>query len=1093
MSLGPLVLSKGNPFTDPSALYDIYDIRSVAYDSFRLARDEVMELRQAFQKINSDKDNKGGEEKESAQIQENWSDFTYWVYESQNTETGLFGSAESIQYMRKAEMLFPSHPDYVKFCKLEYTYDESLGRNTSQCEKPLSALNMYYASEWNTTLVQEVLDEFLSERNDDGDGYTNIDIYNSFIFCIEYDIYCEELPPFFMSTVEWGRDLNNKMERIIDKWDGKAEKLNPDFQQVTELAALFKLLTTKAPYVSSFYDEGFSLEYPYTFYSRSIQSWGSPLDTSMLDTSNIYNTTNVNETNNETLEKLIKKEEERVRKSFIFNNFLDDLDEISNVKSSETVNAYYFMGSLIFDFIIEILIRDSIKALLSFTIIFVYLWFKLKSFFLALVGFTEIVLSLPIAFKIEYFSTLNPLCLFIVAAIGADDIFVFFDAYKQSAFQPQLLLLTEQQQENSSSTKNNQDFTRRMSWVYRRSGTAMAITSATTCSAFLCTLISPLANTRSFGIFAALVIFFDYVLVMSLFCTAVVIYHNHFENCGLRERRHRDDSARSQDSSTFPALARDKNSSRSPRDSSRPPSSSRRFLVSDDERETSQRDDEEEGDCNSVVNNEEVREDVILDTEPAMLTHYQQNQNNNPADEIKQKERPKIFQHIISIISNPSSRTFMFFIFICWIVLAAIYTTKLEPLQETEEALDEDHPLQKAQSILANEFPHSDLDIGSSIYFTWGLGDVDRQGVNQLLDPDYIGLPTYQKDFDFNEQCQNLMLESCQFMKEDLSLETLISRSNGFREVKCFVEEFGAFHYFGSLDDCDEVWNGQWRQGQKNVWEVPIDQINSTMSEIIELDSCYAGQEGATGILEYYGDSLGWDGKKLRYVAIEVESATLNDWVTLSEEEVRVEYDQLISVAEIFDEKMKDACGSLSIMTDMDQNFIFMNNQKIFRTSAISGSMIGIVIAFFVILISTRTFHIALFATSTILCVLVSVIGSLSMIGWALGTTESILISILAGFSVDYVVHLAHSYTEAPSRNTMERIQIAFDEMGEAVFSGMVTSVLACLPLFLCELAFFSKFGFFLCMTIVFSWLFANFFFMGLLTQANISFRSKQQ
>ena len=74
-----------------------------------------------------------------------------------------------------------------------------------------------------------------------------------------------------------------------------------------------------------------------------------------------------------------------------------------------------------------------------------------------------------------------------------------------------------------------------MSWVYRRTGTAMAITSATTCAAFLCTLITPLSSIQSFGIFAACVILIDYVLVMSLFCTAVVIYHDRYENrarCG---------------------------------------------------------------------------------------------------------------------------------------------------------------------------------------------------------------------------------------------------------------------------------------------------------------------------------------------------------------------------------------------------------------------------------------------------------------------------------------------------------------------------------------------------------------------------------
>lgn len=88
------------------------------------------------------------------------------------------------------------------------------------------------------------------------------------------------------------------------------------------------------------------------------------------------------------------------------------------------------------------------------------------------------------------------------------------DAYKQSQYH--LNILT--------------DMETRMSWVYRRTGTAMAITSATTCAAFLCTLITPLVSIQSFGIFAAVVILVDYVLVMTLFCTAVVIYHDRYEN-----------------------------------------------------------------------------------------------------------------------------------------------------------------------------------------------------------------------------------------------------------------------------------------------------------------------------------------------------------------------------------------------------------------------------------------------------------------------------------------------------------------------------------------------------------------------------------
>lgn len=89
------------------------------------------------------------------------------------------------------------------------------------------------------------------------------------------------------------------------------------------------------------------------------------------------------------------------------------------------------MGSLIFDVIIDILVSDALKALLSFFLVFVYLRLMIGSWLLAAVGMLEIFLSLPLAWYffsnvlgIQYFSTLNVLCLFIVAAIGADDMFV---------------------------------------------------------------------------------------------------------------------------------------------------------------------------------------------------------------------------------------------------------------------------------------------------------------------------------------------------------------------------------------------------------------------------------------------------------------------------------------------------------------------------------------------------------------------------------------------------------------------------------------------------------------------------------------------
>merc|ERR1712019_318107 len=104
--------------------------------------------------------------------------------------------------------------------------------------------------------------------------------------------------------------------------------------------------------------------------------------------------------------------------------------------------------------------------------------------------------------------------------------------------------------------------------------------------------------------------------------------------------------------------------------------------------------------------------------------------------------------------------------------------------------------------------------------------------------------------------------------------------------------------------------------------------------------------------------------------------------------------------------------------------------------------------------------HLALLASLSIASVLVSVTGTMVLIGWTLGSIESILIGIIAGFSVDYVVHLCHAYKTA-SGTTEERITAAFGDMG--------------ISLFFCQLQFFHKFGIFICLTIAFSWIFANF------------------
>jgi len=955
--------SSGSPFTTPDNEYDLKDVRSVAYDSLALARDKV----------------KGLDEDETrdinAKVQEDVGDITYWIYEAK-TDDGIF-TKEGIPHMREAEDTIRTNTNYDEYCVLDYDTTDAEAV-VSECRKPLSVLNIYYASVWNSTLAQEVIEALTPEMRN---------IFNEQAPCVKFGgIQCDNPRNETLETSV--KMLSDKIDTMIDTWDGMGD-LNKNVDEVTKFIAYINELETKQSNVNFFFDKNFNINNTVTQYSRSIIWWGELL--------------NGTKDEDESEKELIK---------FIKDDLLKSWNKITGSNNGE-VKTYFFQLSLIFDIILGILAADALKALASFLAVFFYLRLMIGSWFLAAIGMFEIFMSLPLAwftfsyiFQIKYFSALNVLCIFIVIAIGADDIFVFMDAYKQSATKGKDVV---------SSLET------RMSWVFRRSGWAMLLTSTTTFSAFLITLTSPIASTKSFGIFAAFVIVFDYLLVMTLYCTAVVIYHNLFETklCCCS--------------------------------------------------------------CVCWIKNDPTPTEIALE-------------KDETGDVVELDRISRFFKSKLGpFILNGRNRIFIAIPLVTLITITAIYSFKLKATTTQEQFLADDHPLQQASTILDREFPTTQEDPASKIFFVWGLENVNRKGVNQLLKPDSIGKPVFVEDFEFNEECQRKMLDACQTLRTHDKFEEFIVQEDGLRIVDCFVEELGAFNALDETNNdtdterCIKVKAQDW---VNTAWQVAPSNLTSTMKSFVSTGTCYDDDDDNISIEEYYKDSMGWDGSNLRYAGISLDSTILDPFSNSAEKEVRRHYDTFIKFAKELDGTMGGACQSKTIMTDLDQGFVFMNNQRIYGSTAFTGAFLGVVIAFLVLLISTRKLHVSVFACLSILAVLVGVIGSTTIFGWTLGITEAILISILAGFSVDYVIHLAHAYVHAEG-NTDERIIAAYSDMGISVFSGMLTSVVASIPLFFCTLTFFAKFGTFLCTTIVFSWIFANFGFMCLLAQFKIPITNK--
>ena len=107
----------------------------------------------------------------------------------------------------------------------------------------------------------------------------------------------------------------------------------------------------------------------------------------------------------------------------------------------------------------------------------------------------------------RYFGFFHVLAVFIILGIGADDIFVFFDTWKESEY------------------KSFPSLAHRLSYAYKRAARAMFFTSITTATAFIVSATSPFLGISSFGVFSGVLILVNYLSVIIFVPTVIVTYH----------------------------------------------------------------------------------------------------------------------------------------------------------------------------------------------------------------------------------------------------------------------------------------------------------------------------------------------------------------------------------------------------------------------------------------------------------------------------------------------------------------------------------------------------------------------------------------
>jgi hypothetical protein len=920
---------------------------------------------------------------------------------------------ENIARIKEIEDIIIKNKRYKEFCqRAPPDYEE--------CTPILSPVNMFYVdtTKMNGMSMKDIADEIdgidgnmdgrlevlLAENLRDFTGAIVGQIMGEQAMAFEtMDMECAMSQECIMSRVEASLDWENMppgmanafevykvLDPLVSRMHGALYKPRADKQQdvsaTLRLASYMQVSEVYSQHVDFYFDKDFSIETPESLVTRGVISFGAPLP----------GYKNRDDRRQEQREEMVAW-------------FRKEFDQpLKDAQNSGNVDLLFFATPLVGEEFLAILLGDATKALIALTLVFVWLWVQTGSQILAWGGIMEIFLSVPIALFVyrkvlglSYFAPLNMMTLFIVAAIGADDIFVFMGAYEQSGRDPKLCTSLET----------------RMTMVYRRAAGAMFITSLTTCAAFSATAFSPLPDVQSFGIFSAIVIAVDYVLVITWFPCIVVLYHNSCEKrpfCYCLQRW-------------------------------------REMWCCD-------------GHLKDAGNGKwqwQMTKAMVTTTERGAARKTEE-----PAKEFL-IERVLTTPMTRLLAKRPLAVVIFFLVFLVPVVITA---AQIEPASRAEQGLPEDHPFQRIFTILNERFPASAETPSHAAHLVWGIEGVDRSSVSLLRDSTNRGDLLMNEDFSFNEDTQNYILKVCDDVHaygDDISgfLESVAGEEIVRGDVECIVHE---------LRD--------WRQKRNEVFPIPLEDVPAAMK--LFLAEPKVGQWKNTTIGEAWDGSIGVnEAFEVKFLTVQVRSQ-LAQMSSHPRPRLVDHYERFEAWVEKLDADAPSSAKGVYQIIDGDFDgplWVWMNTQLVYISSAVTGICAGAVLAFTVILFATTQVIIAVAALVTILAILAIVLASMVVAGFTLGTITSICITLLAGFSVDYVVHLAHAFEHSHAPTRAEKFQDAMAEMGVAVFSGMLTSGLAAATLFLCTLQFFSKFGFFLLVTVVASWVLASCFFMTLM------------
>jgi len=652
---------------------------------------------------------------------------------------------------------------------------------------------------------------------------------------------------------------------------------------------------------------------------------------------------------------------------------------------------------------------ESDQLLLALTVLFVGVCMRLHvgSLFITVTGMLAILFSIPVSLfiysgilGIEYFTNIHIVTVFLILGVGADGVFVFVDAWKQSSNAWKTVLgiqiQTDAEKLNRYGTGNshNEILIARLSYTYSRAVSAIFNTAVTTFGAFFATGVSPVAPVAAFGYYAGIAMMVNFLWAVVLYPSVITVHEKYFNK--------------------------------------------KPFL------------------CACVrIRIEKVTPDG----------------NTGIGKEVQ--DESNIFTKAFIPLVEKTSGNIKVFAVSCITLLGAIailmgyFAIQLETPAENDESFSKNHMYTGFDDAYSkNYIAGADANSFMIVEYSFGIEGMDRNGYKTFDPSGYRGIGILQDNFELaSEISQQYLLDVCQGLEnfpcvaqgeteklEGCSGDYLVPAAT----VQCFLKDFHSWHNasYGSLETVALKLGDE----NKTLWT----------QRLFEFAEVYVE----------YQPSIGFIDDELRFVSIKFRTSLK----AFSPAQVKGPViDILVDHLETLQENAPPGLESIG-QTSFDMRWIHTELGLV--TGMFQGVAISFGIAYIVLLLATGNLIISALALLSILGIILTVLGTVYLLGWALGIGEAIAAVMVIGLSVDYVIHLGHMYVVAGEEgieSRQGRFRFSATKMGPTIIAGSVTTGGSALTMFLCQLAFFTKMATLIVMTIASSIAFSLFFFLPML------------